>query len=107
MGIFDFAIKPPTKKQKKRATIRNNQRQGKAAERQAMLRDNLQGYETEPTGRGSDYRRRKRNIITGRVEKSELVEVKSGNAKLSPLQRKTKKKKSNYRIVREDSSFLF
>jgi hypothetical protein len=107
MVIFDFGIKPPTKKQKKRATIRKNYHQGKAAEERSMMKDNLQGYETERTGRGHDYIRRKRDIFTGRVTKTEYVEVKSGNAKLSPLQKKTKKKKSNYRVNRENSFFPF
>jgi hypothetical protein len=107
MGIFGFDIKPPTKKQKKQDTIRKNYRKGKAAEEQAMMRDNFQGYETERTGRGHDYRRRKRDPWTGRVTKSEVVEVKSGKAKLSPLQKKTKKKKSNYRVVREDPYYFF
>lgn len=40
--------------------------------------------------------------MTGRVVKSELVEVKAGKSKLSDLQRRTKKRKSNYRVVRED-----
>jgi len=106
MGLFDFRLRPPTKKQRKQQTIRDNQRKGRAAEDQAMMRDNLRGYETERTGRGHDYRRRKRNPFTGRVTKSEVVEVKSGNATLSPLQKKTKKKKSNYRVVREDPFFF-
>ncbi len=106
MGIFDFGFGSPSKKQRKKQTTRDNQRRGKAAEEQAMMRDRLSGYETERTGRGHDYRRRKRNPFTGRVTKSEVVEVKSGNATLSPLQKKTKKKKSNYRVVREDPFFF-
>lgn len=106
MGLFDFGLKPPTKKQKKRKTIRDNKAKGKAAEDQAMSRDTMRGYEVERTGRGHDYRRRKRDLLTGRVTKSEVVEVKSGKAKLSPLQKKTKKKKSNYRVVREDPIFF-
>jgi hypothetical protein len=106
MGLFDFGFKPPTKKQRKRKTIRDNQAKGRAGEDQAMSRDRMMGYEVERTGRGHDYRRRKRDLFTGRVIKSEVVEVKSGNAKLSPLQKKTKKKKSNYRVVREDPFFF-
>lgn len=105
-GIFDSGFKPPTKKEKKRATIRENQRWGRAAEEQAMMRDNFQGYETERTGKGHDYVRRKRDLLTGRIKKTEYVEVKSGNAKLSPLQKKTKKKKKgSYKTVREDPIF--
>ena len=109
MGLFDlnFGIRPPSKKQRKRQTIRNNQRRGRAAEEQAMSRDMMRGYEVERTGRGHDYVRRKRNLFTGRVTRTEYVEVKSGNAQLSDLQKKTKKKKKgNYRTVREDPLFF-
>ena len=106
MGMFDFGFKPPTKKQAKKETLRRNQSRGKAGEEQAMMRDRLSGYEVERTGKGHDYVRRKRNIMTGRVTKTEYVEVKTGNAKRSPLQEKTKKKKKgNYRTVREDPFF--
>ena len=106
MAFFDFGLRPPTKKQRKRATIQTNRRRGKAAEDQAMMRDRMIGYEVERTGRGHDYRRRQRDPWTGRVTRSEVVEVKSGNAQLSPLQKKTKKKSSNYRVVREDPFFF-
>jgi hypothetical protein len=106
MSIFDFGFRPPTKKQRQRNTIRENQRRGKAAEDQAMMRDRMMGYEVERTGRGHDYRRRMRDPWTGRVHRSEVVEVKSGNAQLSPLQKETKKKRSNYRVVREDPFFF-
>ena len=107
MGIFDFGFKPPTKKQRKKKTIRDNQAKGRVAEDQAMMRDRLSGYDVERTGKGHDYVRRKRNIITGNVTKTEYVEVKSGNAKLSPLQKKTKKKKKgSYKTVREDPLFF-
>ena len=108
MGMFDFGFRPPTKKQRRKEIIRENKRRGKAAEDLAMSRDSLMGYEVERSGRGHDYIRRDRDIFTGRVRKTEYVEVKSGNAKLSPLQQKTKKKKgSRYKTVREDSSFFF
>lgn len=105
MGIFDNWLRQPTKKQRQKVTIRQNQRRGRAAEERAMMRDRMMGYEVERTGRGHDYRRRQRDPWTGRVTSSEVVEVKSGNAQLSPLQKKTKKKQSNYRVVREDGYF--
>ena len=61
----------------------------------------LSSYDVERTGKGHDYKRVQRNIITG-SKKTEYIEVKSGDAKLSPLQKKTKKKKRNYKVVRED-----
>jgi hypothetical protein len=47
---------------------------------------------------------RKRDIFTGRVVKSKLVEVKTGNSQLSSLQKKTKKK-GNYTVERVDPWF--
>ncbi|MDG7015826.1 MAG: hypothetical protein JRM82_00440 [Nitrososphaerota archaeon] len=73
-----------------------------------MFEDRLGGYEVERTGRGSDYIRRKRDLWTGRVVRTEHVEVKSGHAKLSPLQQKTRKKKrSNYVVKRRDPLVWF
>ena len=73
-----------------------------------MLMDSIMGYEVERTGRGHDYVRRERDLVTGRVKKTEYVEVKSGNAKLSPLQKETKKKKKGrYKVVRDDGPFFF
>ena len=106
MGLFDFGFKPPTKKQRKRRTLEENKRKGRAAEDQVEMRYRIQGYDTERTGRGSDLKATKRDILTGRVIDRKEIEVKSGNAKLSSLQKKTKKKKRNYRVVREDPFFF-
>jgi len=80
-------------------------RKGKAGEDSFRTRAQLSGYEVERTGRGSDFRIRKRNPFTGRVIESKLVEVKTGNSKLSKLQQRTKKKNSNYKVVREEPYF--
>lgn len=69
------------------------------------MRAQLAGYEVERTGRGSDFRIRRRDMLTGRVVESRLVEVKTGNSKLSKLQKRTKKRKSNYKVVRESPMF--
>jgi hypothetical protein len=91
-----------SQKQKKRETLEANRARGRAAERQAEVSSYLSGYEVERTGRGSDFRLTKRELFTGKVIERKLVEVKSGKAKLSELQRKTKKKKSNYKVFRVD-----
>ena len=106
MVFFDFGIPPQSSQQRKAAIIQRNQRQGRAAEEQAMMRDRMMGFEVERTGRGHDYRRRLRDPWTGSVVRTEVVEVKSGNSPLSPLQKKTKKNQSNYRVVREDPFFF-
>jgi len=107
MGFFDFGLKPPTKKQRKRRTLEENKRRGKSTEDQVEMSYRMSGYEVERTGRGHDFKVTKRDIFTRRVISSHHVEVKSGNAQLSPLQKKTKKKKRNYRVVREDPYFFF
>jgi len=95
-----------SKKQIKREVIEENRRKGKAAEDAYTMKARLSGYEVERTGRGHDFRVRKRHPWTGRVVYSGLREVKSGNAKLSRLQRKTKRKKSNYKVVRENNPWF-
>ncbi len=94
-----------SKKQLKREVIEENRRKGIAAEENYRMRAQLSGYEVERTGRGHDFRVRKRDLLTGRVTYSGVREIKSGKAKLSKLQQKTKRKKSNYKVVREEPMF--
>ena len=65
-----------------------------------MWQDRLRGYEVERKTRGQDYVRRKCDLWTGRVTRTEHVEVKRGKARLSKLQKKTRKKKSNHVVKR-------
>jgi cytidylate kinase len=107
-NIFDFdPFRPKTKKQRKREQVRQNYRKGKAAEDTYVMRARLSGYEVERTGRGHDFKVRKRDPWTGRVVYTGYREVKSGNAKLSKLQQKTKKRKSNYKVIHEVDNSLF
>jgi len=99
-----FGRKIP-EKQIKREVIAENRRRGKAAEDSYVMQARMAGYEVERTGRGHDFRVRKRNMITGRVIYSGVREIKSGNAKLSKLQKKIKKKQSNYKIIRQSPGF--
>lgn len=66
----------------------------------------MEGYEVERTGHGSDFRAKKRNFFTGDIVEDKLVEVKSGNAELSDLQKQTKKQKTNYEVRRRDPLFF-
>jgi len=81
--------------------LRKNYNKGKAGEKKVKLRYELEGYWVERTGRGSDFRVERRNYLTG-CKESKLVEVKTGNARLSPLQRKTKRKHRNYVVETVD-----
>lgn len=95
MGIWD-----EMKKSKKRMTLAMNKTRGSMAEQNYATGRTMQGYEVERTGRGSDYKERKVDFLTGRRGPPTYVEVKSGNAHLSELQKKTKKRTSKYREER-------
>ena len=97
MGMFD--LWPISKKEKKVAVIRQNQMRGKSAEDIVAMNYGLRGYEVERTGKGSDFRVRRRDLFSGRVVESKQIEVKSGNAELSKLQQKNKRK-GNYKVER-------
>ena len=84
MGFFDVF------KRSRKEINRSNQEQGKAGEEQVKAKYELNGYNVTRTGKGHDYRATKKNWWTGKRE-TKYVEVKTGNAKLSPLQRKKKK----------------
>ena len=84
MGIFDIF------KRSRREINRSNQEQGKAGEEQVKAKYEFNGYKVTRTGKGHDYRATKKNWWTGKRE-TKYVEVKTGNSKLSPLQRKKKK----------------
>ena len=99
----DIFGKKISKRQIKREVIEENRRRGKAAEDSYVMKARLSGYEVERTGKGHDFRVRKRDPFTRKVTYSGVREIKSGNAKLSKLQQKTKKKQSNYKVVRENS----
>jgi len=101
----DMFGKKISKKKIKKEVIGENRRKGKAGEDTVKMNYQLQGYEVERTGRGHDFRVRKRDMLTGKVTRSKLVEVKTGNARLSKLQKKTKKKRSNYKVERVNSYF--
>lgn len=96
---------PMSKKEKKRIIIKDNQRKSKVAEDIVRMRYWMKGYEVERTGRGHDFRVRKRDPFTGKVIESKLIEVKSGRANLSRLQQKMKRKRSNYKVERVDPFF--
>jgi len=100
-----FGRKIP-KKQIKREVLAENRRRGKAAEESFLMGAAFRGEEVERSPRGRDYIVRKRNIFTGRVQRTTHVEVKSSRtAPLSKLQKRTKRKKSNYKVVRINPYF--
>ena len=98
MGFFNIF------KKSKRQQIRDNADQGREGEAQVRSKYEMNGYTVKRTGRGSDYRATKRNWLTGKL-KAVYVEVKTGNAKLSPLQKKKRKQYGgSYKVERVDTN---
>lgn len=77
-----------------------NKMKGKFEENLSAAGWASKGYDVKRTGRGSDFEVTKKNFFTGKVEDKRLVEVKSGKAKLSKLQKKTQKSTKNYTVDR-------
>lgn len=85
MGFFDVF------KKSRKEVNHENRYYGKEAEEQARREYELNGYEVEKIHRGGDLKVRKRDWLTGKKGKPTIVEVKSGNSKLSDLQKKRKR----------------
>ncbi len=102
---FDFDIfgskNSGTRKRTKSAlNMGMNKEWGKVIENFDAIDSITSGYETERTGRGSDFRRRRPN-----EKKWTYTEVKSGKSPLSPLQKKEKKKRGRrYEVHRYGSN---
>ena len=98
MGFFNIF------KKSKRQQIRDNADQGREGEAQVRSKYEMNGYDVKRTGPGADYRVTKRNWLTGK-KVTKYVEVKTGNAKLSPLQKKKRKQYGgSYKVERVDTN---
>lgn len=103
--LFDFGFRK-SKKQRKRETIARNREKGRMGEDMVAMNYAMSGYEVDRTHpKGADMTVRKRNLFTGRVTSTRRIEVKTGSSRLSPLQRKVKKKKRT-KVERVDSPFF-
>jgi hypothetical protein len=91
MGIFDD-WGTNVSKAKKRTTLSVNKARGKMAEDVFAGIQGMGGNTVTRTGRGHDFKVTHRHPITGEYEGTTYHEVKTGNAKKSKLQEKTKKK---------------
>ena len=79
--------------------IKLNKLNGRAGEILHGIKKLGEGLEINRTGRGSDYSVQ-RNYFTGQTIKRTLFEIKTGGAKLSPLQKKTRRSHKNYKVER-------
>ena len=79
--------------------IKFNKLDGRAGEILHGIKKLGEGIDIKRTGLGSDYSTQ-RNYLTGKTFPKKLHEVKTGNAKLSRLQRKTRRRNRNYKVER-------
>ncbi|MCX8197915.1 MAG: hypothetical protein N3F07_01835 [Candidatus Micrarchaeota archaeon] len=84
----------------KRGRLEANSMRGRAAEEIGMMKSTMRGNEVKRSGRGSDWMERKVDDFTGRKGPWRHVECKTGAARLSQLQRETKRKARRYRVER-------
>lgn len=92
-----------SKKQQKKEVLAENRTKGKAAEEAYVMGATLRGAQVERSPHGRDFIERQTDMFTGKVTRTTHIEVKSGHAKLSKLQQKTKRKTSNYKVIRQDT----
>lgn len=91
MGIFD-SFEKNVRNARKRSTLNVNKVRGRMAENVFAGIQGMGGNTVTRTGKGHDYKVTHRHPITGEYEGTTYHEIKTGNAKLSKLQKKTKKK---------------
>jgi hypothetical protein len=93
------------KKAFKKEILLKNKAKGLAGEEIVKSKLQMQGWEVERSPIGKDFIARKRNFLTGKITQTKHIEVKTGKAKLSKLQDKTKKGKGKYQIIKENPLF--
>jgi len=81
LGFFDAF------KKSRKQVNRENQEQGKAGEKRIKEEYEFSGYKVKRTGKGHDLKAEKKDWFTGKKE-TKYIEVKTGNSKLSKLQKK-------------------
>ncbi len=102
--MFNFFRK--SKNQQRHDTLEKNKENGKIAENMYRTEADLNGVQYRRTGKGHDFEEKRYDYTTGKTQKIK-VEVKSNNASLSKLQKKTRKKnQKNYEVRRYDTSIF-
>lgn len=87
----DFGSKE-TKKQKKRRILEENRQRGRRGELLVKTSYGRFGDKVTKVHAGADFEVESKELFTGKVTKN-LIEVKTNDAPLSPLQKKMLKKK--------------
>ncbi len=86
---------------RKRLTLAENRERGRTAEDFYKIGRSAEGYDVTRSPKGKDFVERRIDPWTGKKGKAIKVEIKTGRAKLSKLQKKTMKTaKKRYKVVR-------
>lgn len=88
----------------RRQVIRDNAAQGKEGEERVRSNYEMAGYEVKRTGKGHDYKVTRKSWLGGRDE-VKYVEVKTGNSKLSPLQKRKKRRLGDRYVVERTATW--
>ncbi|MDQ1280375.1 MAG: hypothetical protein QG670_1638 [Thermoproteota archaeon] len=103
---IDIFGRKKTKREVKREVLTENRMRGRTAEDNYRMNAAFRGVEVERAPHGRDFIERRRDLWTGRVTRTTHIEIKSSStAPLTKLQQKTKRRKSNYRVIRQDPGF--
>ena len=100
MGFFD------TFKKSRRQVNRENQEQGRAGEQKITRNWEFSGYKVTRTGKGHDLKAEKTDLFTGK-KKTTFIEVKTGNSKLSKLQRRKQRRLGDKYVVERVKPTVF
>jgi len=85
----------------KSLTLSTNRMKGRMAEDSFALEQRLQGKEVRKIHKGGDFVVQDKDMFGRKKGKPKIVEVKTGNAKLSTAQQRKKRQvKKNYKVVR-------
>ena len=93
-------------KKSRRQVNRENQEQGKAGERRIKEEYEFSGYKVKRTGKGHDLKAERKDWFTGKKE-TKYIEVKTGNSKLSKLQKKKRSQLGKKYVVERLESTPF
>ena len=89
------------KKESKRFTLRMNKMRGKMAEDSFRIEQGVRGHDVQRIHKGGDFVVQKKDLFGRKIGKPVTHEIKTGNSKLSPAQKKKKKQlKRRYKINR-------
>jgi hypothetical protein len=90
-GLGNFGLGDGVKRFQKRMTLSSNRMRGRMAEASFNMEQTIQGNDCRKIHKGGDFVVQKRDLFGNKIGKPTVHEIKTGNAKLSPAQKRKKK----------------